>query len=87
MVSCGEDQRGSVPCACLRSLPVPEALPNALETGVIVVRTGAGPDEPVLKRKPQQLGIDPASGLVPVDIHTLDAKESDLPTESSGVAP
>ncbi len=31
--------------------------------------------------------MDPASRLIPVDVHALDGKEGDLPAETSGVAP
>ncbi len=40
-----------------------------------------------LQRQLQQLRMDSASGLIPVDIHTLDGKEGNLAAEASGVAP
>ena len=35
-----------------------------------------------LKRKPQDLRTNPASGLIPVDVHTLDGEKGDLLTEA-----
>jgi len=50
------------------------------------VEVGVGVQMSPLQRKPQQFRMNPASGSVPVDGHTLDGEKGDFPAEAPRVA-